>query len=64
MLVVVMILFVVCVFFINIMWLWLDFGKVEEEFLEFWELVVFCNILIFVNSVVNLVCYIIINVNY
>lgn len=64
MLVAVTILFAVCVLPTNIMWLWLDFGKADEEFPEFWELVAFCNILTFANSAANPVCYTITNANY
>lgn len=63
MLVVVIIFFVVCVLLNNFMWFWLDFGNgVEYEY--FWDLVVVINIILFVNSVVNLIVYIFCNENF
>lgn len=64
MLIAVTVLFAVCVLPTNIMWLWLDFGNAEEQFVYFWELVAFCNILTFANSAANPVCYTITNENY
>lgn len=57
-------MFVVCVLLNNILWLWLDFGGVDEKYDRFWDLVVFGNIIMFVNSVVNLICYMILNESY
>lgn len=58
MLVVVIVFFVVCVLFNNIMWLWFDFGN-GGEYEYFWDVVVVINIILFVNSVVNLIVYMI-----
>lgn len=57
-------LFVMSVLLNNVMWFWLDYGDVERKCKYFWELIVFINILIFFNSVVNFICYIILNENY
>ena len=43
------------------MWLWLDFGKAEDQYDKFWELVAFCNIITFANSAANPICYTILN---
>lgn len=61
---IVILLFVVCLLLNNILWIWLDFGNVEEKYEGFWYFVVFGNIIIFVNSVVNFICYIILNEIY
>ena len=64
MLKVVTLLFAVCVLPNNIMWLWLDFGKAEDQYDKFWELVAFCNIITFANSAANPICYTILNESY
>ena len=64
MLKVVTLLFAVCVLPNNIMWLWLDFGKAEEQYDKFWDLVAFCNIITFANSAANPICYTILNESY
>lgn len=61
MLVIVILLFVVCVLFNNILWLWLDFGVVDKNFFYFWDFLLFGNIVVFFNSVLNFVCYIMMN---
>ena len=64
MLKVVTLMFAVCVLPTNVMWLWLDFGKAEEQYDKFWELVAFCNIITFANSAANPICYTILNESY
>ena len=64
MLKVVTLLFAVCVLPNNIVWLWLDFGKAEQQYDKFWELVAFCNIITFANSAANPICYTILNESY
>ena len=64
MLKVVTLLFAVCVLPNNVMWLWLDFGKAEDEYSRFWDLVAFCNIITFANSAANPICYSILNESY
>lgn len=64
MLKVVTLMFAVCVLPTNIMWLWLDFGKAEEQYDKFWDLVAFCNIITFANSAANPICYTILNESY
>ena len=64
MLKVVTLLFAVCVLPNNIMWLWLDFGRAEEQYDKFWDLVAFCNIVTFANSAANPICYTILNESY
>lgn len=63
MFVVVIVFFVFCVFLNNIMWLWFDFGD-GENYKYFWNMVVVFNIIFFVNSVVNLIVYIICYENF
>ncbi|EDO46030.1 predicted protein, partial [Nematostella vectensis] len=64
MLIAVTALFAVCVLPTNIMWLWLDFGKADQVFVYFWEVVAFCNIMTFANSAANPVCYTLLNDHY
>lgn len=65
MLKVVTFMFALCVLPTNVMWLWLDFGKAEEQYDKFWELVAFCLCLItFSNSAANPICYTIVNESY
>lgn len=64
MLVVVTLMFAVCVLPTNIMWLWLDFGDAEAQFPYFWDVLAFCNILMFCNSAANPICYTALNENY
>jgi len=64
MLKVVTLLFAICVLPTNIMWLWLDFGRAEEQYDKFWDLVAFCNIVTFANSAANPICYTILNESY
>lgn len=64
MLKVVTFMFALCVLPTNVMWLWLDFGKAEEQYDKFWELVTFCNIITFSNSAANPICYTIVNESY
>lgn len=64
MLKVVTLIFAVCVLPNNIMWMWLDFGKADEQYDKFWDLVAFCNIITFANSAANPICYTILNESY
>ena len=64
MLKVVTLMFAVCVLPTNVIWLWLDFGKAEEQYDKFWDLVAFCNIITFANSAANPICYTILNESY
>ena len=63
MLIVVTTVFAVCVLPNNVMWLWLDFGT-GGDFVYFWEVVAFCNVLTFSNSAANPICYTIFNEHY
>lgn len=63
MFIVVIFFFVICVLFNNVMWFWLDFGN-GDSYLYFWDMVVFINIILFVNSVVNFLVYIICYENF
>lgn len=64
MLKIVTLMFAVCVLPNNILWLWLDFGRAEEQYDRFWDLVAFGNIITFANSAANPICYTILNENY
>lgn len=57
-------LFAFCLLPNNIMWLWLDYGKADERWSHFGELIAFSNILILANSAANPICYTIFNENY
>lgn len=63
MFIVVILFFVICVFLNNVMWLWFDFGN-GVDYVYFWVMVVFMNIILFVNSVVNLIVYMICYENF
>lgn len=47
------IVFAVCNLPSQLMWLWLDYGKADETFKYFWDLLAAMNILIFANSAAN-----------
>jgi uncharacterized membrane-anchored protein YitT (DUF2179 family) len=47
------IVFAVCNLPSQIMWLWLDYGKADQTFKYFWDLLAAMNILIFANSAAN-----------
>lgn len=64
MLIMVTLLFAVCVLPNNILWLWLDFGEADEHFVHFSELLSFGNIVVFLNSALNPVCYTMMNDTY
>lgn len=64
MLIIVTLLFAVCVLPNNILWLWLDFGEADKHFAYFTELLSFGNIVVFLNSALNPVCYTMMNDTY
>ena len=47
------IVFAVCNLPSQLMWLWLDYGKADQTFKYFWDLLAVMNILIFANSAAN-----------
>lgn len=64
MLKIVTLMFAVCVLPNNILWLWLDFGKADEKYDRFWDLVALGHIITFANSAANPICYTILNESY
>lgn len=47
------VVFAVCNLPSQLMWLWLDFGKADQTFAYFWDLLAALNILVFANSAAN-----------
>lgn len=64
MLKIITLLFAICLLPNNILWLWLDFGRADEKYDRFWDLVAFGNIITFANSAANPICYTILSENY